>query len=487
MKINKTLILLIIFSITLIAYPINAQTILSESKSFEVGISPVINVITDGQPAIFELTIANHNSADVFNVFTINTDFSFQQISVPVSAGKTKTVKLKIYPQTKTTGLYDVTVIIKSQLTSEFVEVGARIRFVNVEEAIKMDLIPSSLKVSDKKVTLVVKNLENLDLGNIKMDLKSQIFSKTFEFKLGEKETKKFDIDVDLSKAEGGRHNISINLYVGDKSFYKNIPYNLEVIRDLKKYEEVSGFLVQQRRVVFENKGNVKEKISIVQNTTIFEKLFSYFSVKPSFSVTGGVIKEKWNLIVDPYSTKTIVVKTNYLIPLLILAFLIIGFAFTVSYQSKRIVVSKTAMRVKSNRGSAFKITIRVRNRKEAIRDVRVRDFLPKNMKVYSKFDFMKPTTISSNYVEWSLPIIHEGEERIFTYYIYTEKPYTGELFLPPAVVNYLTLHRDPQTDYSAGIKIEAIPKVISVAASKTSPVIGSATNSESKNQGQKK
>ncbi|MBU2496583.1 MAG: hypothetical protein KJ767_00800, partial [Nanoarchaeota archaeon] len=196
------------------------------------------------------------------------------------------------------------------------------------------------------------------------------------------------------------------------------------------------------------------------EKSNIFEKIFSWFSERPVFVTEGGVLRTNWDVEVAPYETEKVIVKTNYLLPLILLALIIVGFAFTVNYQSRGLIVTKSASKAKSNRGSAFKVTVRVRNRKEAVRDVKVRDFLPKGHKVHEKFDFIKPNKISENYVEWNLPLMRGGEERVFTYYVYTEDEFSGTLLLPHTSVNYMTLHREPKTEFSQSVKLESLQKV---------------------------
>ena len=107
---------------------------------------------------------------------------------------------------------------------------------------------------------------------------------------------------------------------------------------------------------------------------SFLEKIFSYFSEKPAFKTEGGSLKATWDLEVEPYTKEEVVVKTNYLLPLIMLVLIVGGFALTVRYQGKGIIVTKTASRGKSSRGSAFKVTIRVKNRKDAIREVKIKD-----------------------------------------------------------------------------------------------------------------
>ncbi|OYT41256.1 hypothetical protein B6U80_01720 [Candidatus Pacearchaeota archaeon ex4484_26] len=434
---------------------------LASALGFNVAIEPVKDHITENQVAVFNLQIENNGGSDRFEIFTFNTDFVFPEIVMPITSGESKSKQIKFFPQVKRSGIYEVTLFVKSQTTGEIKETKARIRLFTFEDALWIKVEPELLHVQDKKIDFVVKNIADVTLDSIKIHTESPIFSKDFTFSLGPRQKKKFQVDVDLSKAEGGVHHIQTKVYdEGKLAFEKQVPYNLELIYDFQQSKSLTGFLIRQKKFTFENKGNTREEIDLKENSTILEKIFSYFSERPLFTTEAGAVKADWKVEVGPYEKKEIIVKTNYLLPLILLALVIVGFAFTINYQSRGILVTKTASRAKSNKGTAFKVAIKVKNRKEAVRDVRVRDFLPKGLKVHEKFDFVKPNKIESNYLEWHLPLMHGGEERVFTYYLYTEDEFSGALLLPHTVVNYLTLHRDPKSEYSQSVRIEPIRKI---------------------------
>lgn len=431
---------------------------LISAAGFEVEITPIKDAITENQAAVVEVKITNNDKSSLFDIFTVNTDFIFAGKVVKVLNGQSETKEIKIFPQIDRSGLYRVNIFVKSQATSEIVEGSTIIRLAPLKDSLSITVKPDPLSVKDMTITVVFKNTAEVNVGTVRIEAESPIFSDEFEFSLAPKEEQSFDVDVDLTKAEGGEHPINMKVYEEGKFvFEKDVPYRLEEIKDFEESRSITGFLIREKVLTFENDGNIKEKVEVEEDSTFLEKIFSYFSEKPLFKTEAGALKATWSLEVQPYSTKEIIVKTNYLLPLTLLALIIIGFAFTVRYQSTGLIVTKSASRAKSNKGTAFKVTIKVRNRKDAVRELRVKDFLPKHLKVHEKFDFTKPSKVTDSYVEWFLPLLQGGEERVFTYYLYTEGDYTGSLVLPHTAVNYLTLHRDPASERSGTARIEAL------------------------------
>src|SRR3989344_4723287 len=447
---------LAVLFLTLMAF--GASDVLA--AGYEVTLTPIKDVITETQPAVFILSLANSDANVAYEIFSLSTDFSFLGETMVVPSGYTRESRLTFFPKLDKSGIYEVTIFVRNQIPREEKTVTARIRLLTLKDSLSMYVEPSLLKVSDSKLTLIIKNRADNNLENVKLGASSPIFSKDFEFSASAKEELRYEIPVSLKGAEGGQHDIHIKGYQdGTLAFERDIPYTLETIYDFEQSRSLTGFLIREKRLTYDNTGNTKEEVNVEEDMSFLEKIFSYFSEKPAFKTEGGSLKATWDLEVEPYTKEEVVVKTNYLLPLIMLVLIVGGFALTVRYQGKGIIVTKTASRGKSSRGSAFKVTIRVKNRKDAIREVKIKDIFPNvaGAKVHEKFDFIKPAKIGENFVEWHLPLLQGGEERVFTYHIVSENELPGAISLPSATVNYLTLHREPQVEYSGGARVEAL------------------------------
>ncbi len=444
-----------------------------QAAGFEVSVVPVKDAITETQPAVFSFILTNNDANVYYELFSLNTDFTFLEETLFIPSGRSITKEIQIFPKTTKSGVYDVTIFVRNQQTRDAREIPVRIRLVTLRDSLAMFVEPSVLRVSDDELTFVVKNRADNNLENLKLETSSPIFSKDFEFSIVAKEEQRFTIPIDLKNAEGGEHSISVKGYQnGVLTFERDVPYNLEEIYDFDQSRSITGFLVREKKLTYDNAGNTREEVDIEEDMNFLEKVFSYFSDEPTFRTEAGALKATWNLEIEPYTKEEVIVKTNYLLPLIMLILIVGGFALTVRYQGKGIIVTKTAARAKSNRGSAFKVTIRVKNRKDAIREVKIRDNIPSisGAKVHEKFDFVKPAKIGENFVEWHLPLLQGGEERVFTYHIVSESEVPGIVQFPSTHVNYLTLHREPRAEYSGPAKIDAAQKITMQAASAVHP-----------------
>ncbi len=437
-----------LFLFSILSFMISSMISSVAAEGFDVKVTPIKTIITETQPALLSVDITNLATTETFEVFTLQTAFIFPTKILTIASGETKTIQLEIYPQIKQSGFYEFVFFVKSQHTGEIKQLNEQIRLLTLEDALHFSVEPETLSVSSTKLTLVVINVADISVENARIEASSQIFQETFETLIKTKEELRFDVAIDVSKAEGGRHNITVKFYdSGTLAFVEDVPYKIERIYDFTQSKSVSGFLVRQTIVKFENKGNTREALTYEEAVTFPEKVFSYFSQKPEFKTDEEGLKAKFGITVEPYVTKELLIKTNYLLPLIVLILIIIGFSLTTYYQSRHILVSKYATRAKSTRGSAFKVTIRVKNRKDAIRDVTIRDFLPKGLKIYEKFDLAKPHNVADNYVEWRFKLMHGGEERVVTYYIYNEQDIPHSLVLPGPSVQFYTLHRESMAE----------------------------------------
>ena len=130
-----------------------------------------------------------------------------------------------------------------------------------------------------------------------------------------------------------------------------------------------------------------------------------------------------------------IIVKTNWVIPLFLVLFVVVIVALTRYYSSTDLTLRKRVSFVKAKGGEfALKVSIIV-NAKKHVERVNIIDRLPSLVKIYERFGGEKPTRINekTRRIEWDLDKLDEGETRVLSYIIYSKIGVIGKFALPEA------------------------------------------------------
>jgi len=149
---------------------------------------------------------------------------------------------------------------------------------------------------------------------------------------------------------------------------------------------------------------------------------------------SGLYVNYIWQKELAPSESLKVAVTTNLIFPFLLLigAGLII-YLYKI-YVTSNLIVKKRINFVRTKGGEfALKVTLNVKARK-FIEKVRIYDRLPAMSKLYEKFG-TKPDKFNhaTGIMEWHLDRLTEGEERLFTYVIYSKLKVIGKFELPSA------------------------------------------------------
>ena len=178
--------------------------------------------------------------------------------------------------------------------------------------------------------------------------------------------------------------------------------------------------------------------VQIKTKRNIFSRLFTSFNIEPTiidrkgFTIEYTWLKEKLN----PTETFTIKTKTNYIFPFLIIIVIILAFLGFKRLAETKIEIKKSVHHVKTkNDEFALKITLSLKAKKN-IENVTIIDKVPAIVKIYKKFGMAKPDKIDaeSRRIHWNIGDLNAGEERIFTYIVYSKVGVVGKFSLPSAL-----------------------------------------------------
>ena len=226
-------------------------------------------------------------------------------------------------------------------------------------------------------------------------------------------------------QTKDGEKKIEGNLYLGEK-------------KGITTTEDKSGLLIRTQTITKTNAGNVLENIQVKITKNIFSRLFTTFNTEPNIIERKGfTIEYTWTKQkLNPTEAFTIKAKTNYIFPFLIIIVVAVALFGFKRFTETKIEVKKSVHHVKTKHGEfALKITLSLKAKKN-VENVTLIDKVPAIVKIYKKFGMTKPDKIDaeSRRIHWNIGDLNSGEERLFTYIVYSKVGIVGKFSLPEAL-----------------------------------------------------
>ena len=202
--------------------------------------------------------------------------------------------------------------------------------------------------------------------------------------------------------------------------------------------EDKSGLLIVTETITKINVGNVVENIEIKLNRNIFSRLFTTFSIEPTTVERNGLMIEyTWmKQKLNPTDVYVVKATTNYIVPFLIIIVAILALFGFKRFSETKLEIKKSVSHVKTKNGEfALKIILSLKAKKD-IENVTLIDKVPPIVKIYKKFGMVKPDKIDaeSRRIHWHIGDLNAGEERVFTYIVYSKVGVIGKFSLPEAL-----------------------------------------------------
>ncbi len=394
-------------------------------RDFENSI-PLTLEITNATPGIYNL----YTLADI----TIQPSQTFQIDEDPFK----KTFIIKPNANLVLEGNYAFTYTLNHRGVEKH-EQKILLKLLNLEDVIEIS--SESINPESDYVSFYIQNKESVHLKNITATFSSILFDITTTFDL--KPNEKFIIPVNvepslLAKTTSGVYIINSKFQTnkGEKTIEGTL--YLGEKKGITSIEDKSGILIQTETITKVNAGNVIESIQIKLNRNIFSRLFTSFDTEPTFTQRNGMtieytwIKDRLN----PAESYTIKAKTNYVLPFLIIVVLILAILGYKRLSETKLEIKKSVTPVKTKGGEfALKVTLSLKAKQE-VENVTLTDKIPSIVKIYKKFGTVKPDKINaeSRRVHWNIGDLEAGEERSFTYIVYSKVGIVGKFSLPRAL-----------------------------------------------------
>jgi len=398
------------------------------------------NVIVRDFDNSVDFTLKISNATDgVYNLYSLADVFIEPRAVFTISGGEIeKDFTVKAANSLDVEGYYTFTYTLNHRDVEKFDEKFS-INLLGLEDV--LDISSDSIDPNLNVVKFYVENKENIYLENLSATFSSILFDveKTFSLEPFEKIEFSVEVEEDLLKetkagvyiiesvfeTDKGSLKIDGNLYLGEK-------------KGIATSENVGGFLIRTQTITKINVGNVLEKVEVKVQRNIFSRLFTSFNIEPiiidreGFKVEYTWIKER----LDPTEEFTIKAKTSYVIPffvLVLIAFSLMGYQ---RFVKTKIEVRKSVTPVKTKNGEfALRIKLSLMARK-SVENVSLVDKVPAIVKIYKKFGMLKPDKIDaeSRRIHWHVGDLNAGEERVFTYVVYSKVGIVGKFVLPSAL-----------------------------------------------------
>lgn len=409
------------------------------SLDISMSVKPENNVVAKElmNPANYDFIIKSNEGADSIEVYSL-VGVDMEPKGLFKISSEEVLVKVKAYPRDeirdKIDGYFTFEYFIRSK-DGGYERDKLGVEILPLKKILKIEAEP--IKLGDTKANIKLVNTKNSDIGDVEVEFSSLFFHEKKTVSIGAYEN--FSFSLPLNKDLG---NLAAGSYViSAKVTGNNYSANTEGTVDYAEKSIVNedkasgGFFIEEVELTKTNDGNKIEKVSLALNRSIITRMFTTFSLEPaSVKRTGFKVMYTWEQEIGPKEVFKVIATTNYTLPFLIVVLIIVIGLMVNSYYRTILVVKKRITPIKTRGGEfALKVNLHVMARKN-VSEVILRDRLPSMVKLYDKFG-RQPDEIDSakRQLIWRIQRLNSGEERVFSYVIYSKLKVLGQFTLPAA------------------------------------------------------
>jgi hypothetical protein len=313
------------------------------------------------------------------------------------------------------------------------------VRVVRIEDALSLSSDANS--PDSDKISFYIQNKEGIDLNNVNARFSSVFFDVDQTFNLKANSKTEISIDVaksKLEKIEAGAYLLKADFQTdrGLRTLEGRIYLGEKI--GVESKNTVDGILIVTNEVSKINRGNVNEDVVVNIKKDIISRLFTSFTVEPDSTSRSGLwVTYSWSKKLGPADSFEVKATTNYLLPILIIIAITLIVIGIKRFTRTKMLIEKSVSPVKTSSGQfALKVKLRVRAVRRAS-NVSLIDRIPGIVQIYEKApSIIKPTKIDSNNrrIQWDIGDMAAGEERSFSYVVYSTVGVVGKFALPQAL-----------------------------------------------------
>lgn len=392
-------------------------------------------------PAIFQFDINNLGARDNFEIYTLLGISFSPRGTFELSQGK-NILDVRAYPNAeirKNTGFFTFEYQLRGQDTGIFKDTMTIkiVHIANIFEVTAGDITPG-----DNEAFVSLVNLENTNIENLSLHLSSAFFDENKVVSLKPFEEINVSVVIDKDKILGltaGQYPYSVDFDLSGATSKLEGKLNYIERAEVRESSVSNGVIIRETSITKTNTGNIKSQAVVEVNRDILSRLFTTFSEAPAKSEKKGlVVKYSWEKTLNPGEKYSVSVKTNYTFSLIILILIVVIVFVAKIFSITPLVLEKKVSFVRTRGGEfALKVRVHVKAKKHAD-NIQIVDRLPGMTKLYEKFG-SKPDRIdhATGRMFFTIPHLNAGEERVFSYIIFSKVAVVGRFELPAAMAVY--------------------------------------------------
>jgi hypothetical protein len=419
----------------LLLHTISSELIVEKSNFKDTMILDVNKTIE------LDLKITNTGEADTFEIYNLLGFRITPSDRFYIGENETKNLHMTITPigDFNYNGAYTLTYYIKGQNSETKEELT--FKAIQLKDAFEID--SESFDSSSEYFNVYIHSKINYNFDELEAQFSSLFFETKEDFSLGPNQRKDFRIKLDKNQfkdlsAGFYTYTVKITYHGTEADIERNLKFNEK--SSLTTTQQDYGIIIRTQVIEKTNEGNTILIPEVSTEKNIFTTLFTSFSPAPDIVDRQGTrVEYIWNQKINPGETLRIVIKTNWLFPIISILFVILLVIVIKMYSKTGIILKKKVSFVKTKGGEfALKVTL-IAKAADLAEKVNVIDRLPSLVKIHERFGGERPTRIDekTRRIEWNFERLEKGEARVMSYIIYSKVGILGKFALPSATAIY--------------------------------------------------
>lgn len=430
------MILLLLLALILPVVSANENLSINTTTKGDVIVQELTN------PAIFTLEITNNGFGETYELYSLVGVTMTPRNPIYFAPGK-NILEIRAYPNEdvrKISGPF----LFEYQLKGEQSGISRERLMINILPLTDvLEVSGENILPKDNEITIKVKNTRNAFIEGLDVEFESAFFP-DFEEKISlnpfEESLIHMKIDEDkMRKLRAGPYVITAKIDGDKKKRVEGIINYLER-EGIAVEQTTSGFIIRKTTTTKTNLGNKETLVQFEGRRDILSRLFTGHSIAPIESDRSGIFVEYiWEQHLQPGESYSITSTTNYTFPFIIIILIILVGVAAKTYSKTPLTINKHVSYVKTKGGEfALKVTLHLKSNKN-LHSIKLSDSIPHSTKLYQGYG-RAPDSIdeSSRRVSWNIGSLNAGEERVFSYVIYSKIKVLGRFELPMASASYL-------------------------------------------------
>src|SRR3989344_918850 len=415
------------------------------SSAFDLDIQKIDKgsvIISELQnPVKYDLVITNNGEQDGAEIYTLVGVSMSPKGNFVLPHGKT-TIEVIAYPGDLfkgKEGLYSFEYQIKGNVQGIYKDKLA-VSIVPLKNVFSLEDI--QIHKDDRLTVLNITNKVNSHIEDVGVDFSSAFFKTSKKVSVEPFQSIQIPVDVSIgkdSKLIAGSYPFDATITVEGNEIRMSGNIDYVEKQDVSLTKSTTGFLIKETTHTRTNEGNVPTKVLIDMDKDILSRLFTSYSLEPlTVERKGLIVGYVWQEEIGHGESFSVSSTTNYTyIAGFIILIILVGL-FVKFYTLSPVLLRKSVSNVRTSGGEfALKVVVRVKARKN-VSNIQVSDRLPGVTKLYEKWG-RKPDRIdeASRRLFWGISHLNGGEERVFSYIIYSKLRAVGHFELPSAMVSF--------------------------------------------------